>query len=101
MVPALAAPLRIADLTVDGDPDEEDTPPAPTPAAPTVVDVDADSDDEVIPSEIAGVALKRERHTALDAGIRCACPFHGPPCRKFRSLHKDVDVFGVRAAAFF
>jgi hypothetical protein len=59
-----------------------------------------EGDGVVMPSTIDGNRLVRESHGA-DTGFRVVCPTHGHLCRKFRSLKKQVELYGPLAPAYF
>jgi len=61
---------------------------------------DIEGDGVVMPSTIDGNRLVRESHGA-DTGFRVVCPTHGHLCRKFRSLKKQVELYGPMAPAYF
>jgi hypothetical protein len=66
------------------------------------IDGDADPFDGNIPFEIEGRPSHEEKHKHTgDRGIRVTCGLHGPSCRKFRSLNRDVGKYGPRAAFCF
>ena len=55
-----------------------------------------------IPTEIDGQPCHEEKHKHNgDIGIRVVCGVHGPQCRKFRTLRRDVDRLGPNAATYF
>ena len=61
----------------------------------------SDDDAPFIPKQIAGRRVRVEvRDKSGDRGLRITRPTHGFACRKFRSLSKDIDLYGHKAAFF-
>ena len=74
---------------------------------PAMLEVDDEIDGDTMnefPTEVLGVPLKLEEH-ALPSGVaqgcRVTCTTHGPACRRFRSLKKDVHLYGHHACVCF
>ena len=77
----------------------------PHPDHPPLNDIDGDDDDDLerYPDEIEGCKLGvPESHDGkTDIGFRVKYPRHGAECRMFRSVHLDVEYFGILAAPYF
>ena len=54
-----------------------------------------------VPTFTGGQAVEVERLTGNSPGIRIACAWHPPPCKKFRMLTIDVDMFGRKSAEYY
>ena len=106
-------PLAPADLPareVNGDDGQDLAPCAVVADAPAGDDpvpgheVDGDVMADNLPTHIDGTKLKYEEHVGpngLLGGYRVACPTHGWPCRRFRSLLLDTHLYGSHACVYW
>ena len=67
--------------------------------------MEGDGDGELepyLPADIEGTPVRVEVHQGSgDRGLRLVCPVHGGACRKFRSLRKEMHLYGAKAAQYF